>query len=108
LQLQDTSFLLDDEYAKLMALWVAEAEPISRSALRDYCDDAQPKEAHVKDLAVHYDGLNDYQTVAKMLPPMLPDIKVSKHNHLAGVNVQTVCAPQLVTTSYCHSPLSSC
>jgi hypothetical protein len=76
--MQNTAYLSNSTYAQLMAQWVADADPVSRSDLKEYCSMTQPDEASAKDLVVQYSGLADYTTVAKLLPPMLPDVKVSR------------------------------
>jgi hypothetical protein len=75
--MQNTAYLVNEMYTQLMAQWVAGAEPISRTALHEYCSPTQPDEANSKDVVVYYNGLAYCTTVEKLLPPMLPDIKVS-------------------------------
>lgn len=74
--LQGFSHLQKGTYAELMRDWIAGAEVLERSAVAATCSIDQATDSNAGDLLVHYTSIQDYSSVAKLLPPMLPDVKV--------------------------------
>lgn len=70
--------LANSTYAGLMVQWLAHAQVLdNRAQLQTYCATNLAADPNPSDLVVYYTSLKDYTAVAQMLPPMLPDVKVS-------------------------------
>lgn len=70
--------LANSTYAGLMVQWLAHAQVLdNRAQIQTYCATDLAADPNPSDLVVYYTSLKDYTAVAQMLPPMLPDVKVS-------------------------------
>lgn len=70
--------LANSTYAGLMVQWLAHAQVLdNRAKIQTYCATDVAADPNPADLVVYYTSLKDYTAVAQMLPPMLPDVKVS-------------------------------
>lgn len=70
--------LANNTYAGLMVQWLAHAQVLDNMAqLQTYCATNLAADPNPSDLVEYYTSLKDYTAVARMLPPMLPDVKVS-------------------------------
>jgi hypothetical protein len=77
---QDLSYLEGGRYRPLMRQWIQAAVPVPAStshALAADCDPGLPDDPDPRDMRVRYTGNLNYTAIAKLLKPMLPDIRVS-------------------------------